>query len=50
MAQARKCLQEAIALDPGYALPHNALGVYFCNAAIYHMQSADESMPLAQCR
>jgi|SRR5579862_887365 len=47
MAQARECLQEAIALDPGYALPHNALGAYFSNAAIYHMLPADESMPLA---
>jgi eukaryotic-like serine/threonine-protein kinase len=48
MAQARECLQEAIALDPGYAMPHNALGFYFSSAAIYHMQPADESMPLAR--
>lgn len=48
MAQARHCLQEAIALDPGYALPHCELGMYFCNAAVYHMQTAHESMPLAR--
>jgi TolB-like protein len=48
MAQARECLQEAIALDPGYALPHNHLGFYFSSSAIYHMRSAHESMPLAR--
>jgi serine/threonine-protein kinase len=48
MAQARECLEEAIAIDPGYALPHSALGFYFSSLAIYHMQSADESIPRAR--
>ncbi len=48
MAQARKCLEEAIALDPEYALPYNDLGTYFSSLAIYHLQSAHESTPLAR--
>lgn len=48
MAQARKCLEEAVALDPEYALPHNELGIYFATSAIYHMMPAHESTPLAR--
>src|SRR4029077_4456749 len=31
MMRARECLEEATALDPGYAPAHSALGMYFCD-------------------
>ncbi|HTS51453.1 MAG TPA: protein kinase [Bryobacteraceae bacterium] len=48
MAQARKALEEAIALDPDYALPHSDLGSLFQASAIYHILPAHESTPLAR--
>jgi serine/threonine-protein kinase len=48
MARTRSCLEEAIALDPEYALAHSELGVYFCTLATYSMLPAHEAMPLAR--
>ncbi len=48
MARTRECLEQAIALDPGYALAHSELGAYFCTMATYSMLPAREAMPLAR--
>jgi adenylate cyclase len=48
MARTRGCLEEAIALDPEYALAHSELGAYFCTLATYSMLPAREAMPLAR--
>jgi eukaryotic-like serine/threonine-protein kinase len=48
MARTRECLEQAIALDPGYALAHSELGVYFSTLATYSMLPAQEAMPLAR--
>ena len=48
MVQARKCLEEAIALDPAYALPYSELGNFFQTCAIFHILPAHESMPHAR--
>jgi len=48
MERARECLQQAIAIDPGYALPHSVLGGCFVSPAIYGMLPAHQAMPLAR--
>jgi TolB-like protein/Tfp pilus assembly protein PilF len=48
MGRTRECLEQAIVLDPGYALAHSELGVYFCTLATYSMLPAHEAMPLAR--
>jgi serine/threonine-protein kinase len=48
MPQARECLRGAIALDPGYALPHSVLGGSFVTPAIFGMIPAHEAMPPAR--
>jgi len=48
MERARECLQQAIAIDPGYALPHSVLGGCFVSPAIYGMIPAHQAMPLAR--
>jgi len=48
MARARECLEQAIAIDSGYALPHSVLGGSFVSPAIYGMLPAHQAMPLAR--
>src|SRR5579863_7081147 len=48
MECARECLQQAIAIDPGYALPHSVLGGCFVSPAIYGMLPAHQAVPLAR--
>ena len=48
MTKARVCFEQAIALDPGYALPYSELGGYFGTLAYYGMLPAHEAMPLAR--
>jgi TolB-like protein/Tfp pilus assembly protein PilF/predicted Ser/Thr protein kinase len=48
MERARECLQQAIAIDPGYALPHSVLGGCFLSPAVYGMLPAHQAMPLAR--
>jgi TolB-like protein/Tfp pilus assembly protein PilF len=48
MVRSREWLEEAIALDPGYALPHCELGVYFFTLAMYGMLPTRKAMPLAR--
>jgi serine/threonine-protein kinase len=48
MARARQYFEQAIALDPGYALPLAELGGFFFNLANFGMMPAHEAMPLAR--
>ncbi|HYL36061.1 MAG TPA: protein kinase [Bryobacteraceae bacterium] len=48
MVRARECLEQAIAIDPEYALPHSVLGGCFVSPAIYGMLPAHQAMPLAR--
>ena len=48
MPRARECLEQAIAIDPGYALPHSVLGGSFVTPAVYGMLPAHQAMPLAR--
>jgi eukaryotic-like serine/threonine-protein kinase len=48
MARARECLEEAIAIDPGYALPHSVLGGCYVSPAVYGMIAAHDAMPQAR--
>ena len=45
LAQSKEWLEQAIALDPGYALAHSALGHYFLRQALPGMLPAHEAMP-----
>jgi len=48
MARARECLQQAMLIDPEYALPHSVLGGCFVSPAVYGMLPAHQAMPLAR--
>jgi serine/threonine-protein kinase len=48
MALARKYFEQAIALDPGYALPLAEFGMFFFNLATFGMLPAHEAMPQAR--
>ena len=48
MAKARTCFEQAIALDPDYALPLAEFGGFFFNLANFGMMPAHEAMPLAR--
>ena len=48
MARARECLQQAIAIDPEYALPHSVLGGCYVSPAVYGMLPARQAIPLAR--
>jgi eukaryotic-like serine/threonine-protein kinase len=48
MAQGRKCFEQAISLDPNFALPYGALATHFASLAILGWQSPRELMPHAQ--
>ena len=48
MVRCRECLEQAIAIDPGYALAHCELAAYFYLLASLYMRPAHEVMPLAR--
>ena len=48
MERARECLQQAIAIDPEYALPHSVLGGCFVSPAVYGMIPAHQALPIAR--
>jgi eukaryotic-like serine/threonine-protein kinase len=48
MVRARECLEQAIAIDPEYALPHSVLGGSFVTPAVYGFLPADQAMPQAR--
>jgi Tfp pilus assembly protein PilF len=48
MALARKYFEQAIALDPGYALPLAEFGMFFFDLATFGMLPAHEAMPQAR--
>src|SRR5262249_18219463 len=43
-----ECLEQAIALDPGYALAYSELGFYFATMAGFGMLPAHKAVPLAR--
>lgn len=48
MERAREYLEQSIALDPGYALPHSELGFYFTTLATFGILPAREALPQAR--
>jgi serine/threonine protein kinase len=48
MLRARECLEQAIHIDPAYALPHSVLGGSFVTPAVYGIIPAHQAMPLAR--
>jgi len=48
LAPARKWLEQAIALDPQFALAHSTLGFYFLRQALPGLLPAHEAMPLVR--
>ncbi len=48
LAKARESFEQAIALDPEYALPRSALGANFATLGVYGMRPAHDVMPLAR--
>ncbi len=46
--RARECLEQAIAIDPEYALPHSVLGGSYVSPAVYGMLPAHQAMPLGR--
>lgn len=47
-ARAKECLQQAIALDPEFALAQAELGMYFIHLASLSLMPAREALPLAR--
>jgi len=45
MSRSRDCFEEAILLEPEFALAHSAFGNYFAQLAIYGLLPAHEAMP-----
>ena len=45
MSRSRECFEEAILLDPEFALAHSAFGNYFAQLATYDLLPAHEAMP-----
>jgi len=50
MVRARECLEQAIAIDPGYALPHSVLDGSFVTPAIYGMLPAHQAIRWQRAR
>ena len=48
LARAKEYYEQAIALDPQFALAHSELSVYFFTVAIVGLRPAHEAMPLAR--
>jgi TolB-like protein/Tfp pilus assembly protein PilF len=48
LARSRECFEQAIALDPKFALAHVGLGSYFLNCAVLGFMPAHEAMPLVR--
>jgi len=50
LARAKEYYEQAIALDPGFALPLSLLGLYFFNLSAQGVIEAHEAMPLARAK
>jgi eukaryotic-like serine/threonine-protein kinase len=51
LARAKGCFEEAVSLDPNFALPLSLLGLYFYRlAAIHNTMEARVAMPLARAK
>jgi eukaryotic-like serine/threonine-protein kinase len=50
MARSREYYEQAIALDPGFALAHSTYGFYFAQLANYGLLTAHEAMPLVRAK
>jgi eukaryotic-like serine/threonine-protein kinase len=48
LARGRDYLTQAIALDPGYAVPHVVLGRHCCGLALLGLKPAHQELPLAR--
>ena len=48
LARAREWLEQAVALDPKFALAHNALGFYYLRLALPGLMPAQDAMPLVR--
>jgi len=48
LARSRECLEQAIALDPKFALAHSELGGYFLSRTVLGLMPAHEAMPLVR--
>jgi eukaryotic-like serine/threonine-protein kinase len=48
LARAKEWLEQAIALDPQFALAHNALGFYYLRLALPGLLPAHDAMPLVR--
>jgi len=48
LARARDCYEQAIALDPAFALAHSSLGEYWFMLAFLGLQSARDAMPMVR--
>jgi eukaryotic-like serine/threonine-protein kinase len=50
MKRSREHFEQAIALDPGFALAHSMYGFYFAQLANYGLLPAHEAMPLVRAK
>jgi eukaryotic-like serine/threonine-protein kinase len=50
MTRSREHFEQAIALDPGFALAHSMYGFYFAQLANYGLLPAHEAMPLVRAK
>jgi eukaryotic-like serine/threonine-protein kinase len=50
MTRSREHFEQAIALDPGFALAHSMYGFYFAQLANYGLMPAHEAMPLVRAK
>jgi eukaryotic-like serine/threonine-protein kinase len=50
MTRSREHFEQAIALDPGFALAHSMYGFYFAQLANYGLLPAHEAMPLVRTK
>jgi serine/threonine-protein kinase len=48
LARARDCYEQAIAVDPGFALAHSSLAEYWFTLAFLGLRSARDAMPMAR--
>src|SRR5207249_4351627 len=48
LARAKDCYEQAIALDPAFALAHSSLGEYWFMLAFLGLQAPHEAMPMVR--
>jgi serine/threonine-protein kinase len=48
LSQGKACLEQAIALDKNFALPHAELATYFSSSAVMNVLTAREALPQAR--